>query len=402
MKHVAHHRSALALVPLTLLLWGCKPGPSNGDAGIPGDAVYAISSTVLGETSDTSYLSLLSTLDVTEIDYTQAREYPGRTSNATYNGWLFVADAEAPIVTRYSVNEDGTLHEDGRLSFSKYGGSVSLDDWSNTFISATKAYLLIYAEGLHVVWNPTTLELTGEIPGGDLVRAGLDLDGSTGVVRGNRFYRTVFWKDWQRYESSTDQFLAIIDTDTDTLQPLVKETRCPALNNRIERDEQGNLYFSNWIYNVTETLVRNAPKSCALRINAGSDSFDPSWVLRFADLAEGREASALSYLKDGKGFINVFHNERVTIDPSTNPRDLAFSTNWRLWSVNLNARSAQLIEGIDWLAGGYSTVKLDNRTFVLVPGDEYDKTHVYEVSDNGKAELRFDTRGFTYQLVRLK
>jgi hypothetical protein len=390
------------------------PGPvevgAPADAAAPAEVgppaappLYAFASVVIAPESETTYINLLDTLDLTAIDYGEAIERPGRGAIAAHGGALFVSEGEEPVITRFAVTSGRELEMTGRISFANFGfEAASLDEWNTTFVSPTKAYLLDYATGSHIIWNPTSLEITGEIEAPDLVRENLDLDGSTAVVRGNRMFRTFFWKDWKAYTTSREQVLATFDVENDRLISQTSETRCPGLNNRVEVDESGALYFSNWIYNVSETLVRNAPRSCALRILPGAEGFDPGWVLPFADLTEMREAAGLSYLRGGRGFLAVFHHERVTIDAMTDPQELALSANWRLWGVDLGQRTARPIEGIDWLIGGYSTVKLDGRTFVLVPGEDLAKTSVYEVSDDGRATLRFEARGFAYQLVKIR
>ncbi len=199
-----------------------------------------------------------------------------------------MADGESPIVTRYSIGKDGTLQEDGKISFANYGlDTVSLDDWGNAFVSPTKAYLNNSTSGSQILWNPTSLEITSEVKSTDLVHMGVSLDGSGAAVRGNRLYRSVFWKDWDAFSSSKEQYIATFDVEGDKRVSLTAEQRCPALNSRVEKDEDGNLYFSNWVYNVIETLQQGAPKSCALRLNAGSDALDPSWTLNYAELTEG-------------------------------------------------------------------------------------------------------------------
>jgi hypothetical protein len=390
-----------------LLTTGCSTG--DGSGGTTGDnagtgSLYAVVGAISNVDATTTYVSLVSSLDVKEIDDSKAYEFPGTATVATTGGWLFVADGESPIVTRYSIGKDGTLQDDGKISFANYGlDTVSLDDWGNAFVSPTKAYLNNSTSGSQILWNPTSLEITGEVKSPDLVHMGVSLDGSGAMIRGNRLYRTVFWKDWDAYSSSKEQYIATYDVEGDKRVSLTAEQRCPALNSRTEKDEDGNLYFSNWIYNVIETLQQGAPKSCALRMNAGSDALDPSWVLNYADLTEGREAAEFSYLADGKGLLLVFHDERVKIEPTSDPFDLALSTNWRLWSVDLKHKTAIPVEGIDWLAGGYSPVKLDGRSFVLAPLDsEYSKTNLYEITSYGHAELRFGVRGFSTQIVKVR
>jgi hypothetical protein len=384
------------------LLLGCGGGDDDG-GGVDFTTAYAISSVVFDGDEATTYVSLIASLDATEVDYDRALELPGRASIATYGGKLFVGGGDSPIIRRFVIETDGSFTEDGVVSFANYGltGALFIDDWGLNFISADKAYLT-NASDLTIVWNPTTMAITGEIATPELFRAPpLSSSSSPAVLRDGKLYRTVFWRDWDAYQTFPEQYLAVFDTTTDTLEATVREERCPALDNRIEVAEDGTLYFSNWIYNVTETLGRGAPKSCALRVLPGASTFDADWQLTFSDLAEGREGAGLSYLGNGKGFLTVFHDERVTIDGQTNLLDLAQTPNWKLWTVDLATRTAAPLEGADWTSGGYSRIKLDGRTFILLPNSDYASTQAYEVTATGVSP-HLTLRGFNYQVVKVR
>lgn len=370
-----------------------------------GGPLYAIANEIYGANEDsTTYISVLSSLDIKEIDYSKAREYAGgRATLATVGGWLFVTAPESPIITRFKVSDQGVLTEDGQLSLLNFGiKSVPLDDWGNTFISPTKAYLLNYEEGNTLIWNPSTMEIIGEIKSPELAKEEeLSLDGSPAVVRGDRLYRTFYWTDWKSYTFSSEQYLAVYDIVNDKLLELIPESRCPALGNRVEKDEQGNLYFSNWIWNVGATLVKGAPRSCVLRMSAGASKMDPDWTLPYGSVAMDREGAMFAYLGNRKGIISVFHKERVMFDASSDPQDLAATPNWKLWSVDLDRNTGAPLEGIDWMTGAASTFHLDGRDFVFVPGKDWAITKVYEL-EGGQARPAFDVRGWSYSFVKLR
>jgi hypothetical protein len=393
---------AIAMSCATALLFGCG-GDDDGDDGARFEAAFAISSVVYDGDDATTYVALIGSLDATEVDYDLALELPGRASIATYGGKLFVGGGDSPVIRRYAIEVDGSFTPDGTVSFANYGltGTLFIDDWGLNFISAEKAYLTNSSD-LTIVWNPTTMEITGEIETPELLRAApLSANSGPAVLRDGKLFRAIGWRDWTSYTTSTEQYLAVYDTATDTLEATVREERCPALDNRIEVAEDGTLYFSNWIYNVTETLGRGAPRSCSLRVLPGATTFDPAWQLTFSDIAEGREGAGLSYLGDGKGFLTVFHHERVTIDAETDLLALAQTPNWRLWSVDLATRTAAPLEGADWTSGGYSRIKLDGRTFILLPNSDYASTQSYEVTAAGLTR-HLTLRGFNYQVVKVR
>jgi hypothetical protein len=403
-------RVSLGILALAAAL-GCgedTPAPEAGGPGGPaaGGAppLYAVMYEVFSDTGSDSYLSLLDSLDIAEVEVAKAREYPGgRAFLATYDGWVFVGDPTSPIVTRYSVGRDNVLQDERKLSLANYGLMAgNLDPWNVTFISPTKAYLFDLKEATHIIWNPSTMEILGEIkPPPELVREGLDLDGSPAVIRGNRLFRSLFWVDFDTAVYEPDHLLGIYDIENDRLVELVKETRCPAPGGLVHQDEQGNFYFGNWIWPVAGTLMRGAPRSCVLRLPAGSDRYDPAWSLHYADLAGGREGAMFTYLAGGKGLISVFNHEMTMFDASTDPWEYAGTPIWQIWNVDLATRAAAPLEGIPLNAGAYTPVHLDGRTFALVPGADWKETQAYEIKD-GKGSPAFKIRGWTYQLMKVR
>jgi len=391
------------LAVLALAATGCGSG-GDDDSGPVLDTSFVIANEIYTADSSTTYINVLGSLDNVAIDPGRAVEFAGgRATIATHAGWLFVAPPDRPVITRYAISDTGALVAEGEISFANYGLEfVYIDEWALTFISATKAYLTNFDDGSIIVWNPTTMELTGEIPPlQSLVRPNLSLNNSGTVVRGNRMFQIVFWSDWEAYATSTEQYLAVYDTDTDTNIALVPEQRCPGLSNRVDRDEAGNLYFSNWVWNVSETLIRGAPSSCALRIPPDAETFDPAWIHDFRQSTEGREAAMYAYLGDGKGLLNVFHSERVTYDGNSDPAELAQTPNWRLWSVDAAGGVGAPVEGSDWMTGGASTFHLDGRAFVFTPSADYATTQISEIVD-GRSVPAFEVAGWSYQFFQVR
>lgn len=382
-----------------------RPNEASSDAAAAAvRPLYALANEVYTADDSTTYVNVLTSLDIDELDYSQGIEYAGgRATIATRGGFLYVAHPQEPVIDRFTVGDEGGLTKDKEVSFANYGAEyIALDDWSNTFINDTKAYLFNTTDGTTIIWNPSTMRLLGEVDNGefDLIRDGSDINGSDGVVQGNRLYRTIFWTNWDDWHTSEEQYLAIYDTDTDQLIEMIEETRCPGLGNRIDHDEAGNLYFSNWIWNVGETLVSGAPSSCALRMLAGEDRFDQDWILPYPSVTDGREAAMFAYLGDNNALLSVFHDERVTIDDMTLPDELASTDNWRVWQVDLESRTGAPLEGLPWMAGAASTYHIDDRSFMLVPTADWSRVDVYEIG-NEQATHRFGVDGWVYLFFRI-
>jgi hypothetical protein len=378
----------------------------DGPGSESGGPFFAVPSEVYGAdfATSTSYVPIVPSLDVKEISLDDAREVDGRASIARVGDWLFIASSSAPVIDRFEVEADGSLKDAGRLNFSNYGVPefFAIDAWGAVFVNEEKAYIFNGSDGSHVVWNPTTLEITGEIPGPDVVVDGYNLE-SIAFVRGNRLYRLFTVLNYDSWEFLAEpQYLAVYDLEKDELIDLVEETRCPQLYNRPFIDESGDIYFSGWVWTPGLTLTSDYPASCALRIKDGEDTFDPDWQLNFAeDVTDGREAGILRYLGDGKALLDVFHDERVTIDDDTDAQELVNTPNWRLWTIDLETKAGGPLEPFDFKAGGYTDIEVDGRTFLMVPNEDYSETTAYEVVD-GEAVEGFKVQGSSYHMVRVR
>jgi hypothetical protein len=380
------------------------PGAGGDAASGTVGPFYAIATEVYGAdfSTSTSFIRLVSSLDVAEIDLASAREYNGRATVGTVGRWLFIMDGEQPIVERFSVAADGSLTLDGELSFANYGMPYwTIDAWGNTMVSPTKAYFSNPGDGSLIVWNPTSMEIVRELPLPMLAPAGLELQSSPAHLQGDRLFRLFSWASFDTFEfSRAPQQLGVYDAVSDELLSLVEDNRCPAVYSEPFADEAGALYFSNHVWSPMETLVKGAAQSCALRVLAGETAFDPDWQFRYADFADGREGAVLRYVGAGQALADIFHDERTPISSDTDPSELGASSNWRLWTVDLETGNGAPIEGLDFKPGGYNDVHVGGRSLILMPSADYARTTGYELVD-GTAVRRFEIQGSSYHMVEL-
>lgn len=383
---------------------GGEGGGTEG--GASGVAHFAVPTEIYGAdfASSTSYIPIVPSLDVDRIKLDKAREVDARASMAVVGDWIFVASSSTPVIERFEVQSDGSLHAAGRLGFANHGlpEFFAIDDWGAVFVDAEKAYVFNTTDGSHVVWNPTTLEITGEIPGPDIFEEGYQFE-SIAIVRDKRMYRLFTLLNYDTWDFlAAPQYLAVYDVETDQLISLVEESRCPQLYSRPFVDEAGDIYFSNFIWTPVLSLTSDYPHSCALRVKKGEQTFDPDYQLNFAqDITAGREAGILRYLGNGKALLDVFHDERVTIDKKTDAEELANTPNWRLWSVDLNKKTGEPVPDFDFKAAGYQDVDVDGRTFLMVPNEDYSETTSFEIAGDEVNES-FTIQGSSYFMARVK
>ena len=409
--------SPLATLSLLATICSCSsessaPGPGGGNPdGSPGTGtpdgvkpVYALLSLVSTTETNVSYVNLFNSPDITSVNFSQAREFPGSSGIDVVNGKLFVSSGEAPRVMRFGLTDDLTWNDEKFVNFQRYGTAAGL--WGNAFGSSTKGYMT-FNEVDRVVWDPSALVIRSQNTagsdlvrdrGGLLVRAAYD---RSIVPQGNSLYWPYYWSDNDYYRFDQASQIAIYDTGTDQIRSLI-DAPCPGLD-FASKDEDGNLYFSNWVFAVSPPVFDgNGRHTCMVRVKAGETTIDPTFnSVRFTDVTGGREAAAFQYLGGGKGFFAVFHNERIT-GPVTDPKNAIYGNNWKFWSYDVNTKVAQPIDGIDYFAGGYRTAKVDGRTFLLMPRSDYASTVTYEVLADGTVKKLFESTGWAYQFIRVR
>lgn len=380
--------------------------PSEDDTSDDGDSDdedkdwFVVSTQVYGDVK-MSYLPVVSSLDVDEISINDALEVDGRSSVAKLGKWLFVAASTKPEVVRYTINGDGELVEDKRLNFANYGVPefFAINEWGAVFVNEEKAYIFNGNDGSHVIWNPTTMKITGEIEAPGIVKEGYDME-SVAVVRGDRMYRLFTFLNYDTWEFLPQpQYLAVYDVEKDELLELEEEDRCVQLYALPSVDEDENIYFSGHVWTPGLSLTSDYPKSCALRVKAGEDNFDDDWQLNFADVTDGREAASLRYIGDGKALLDVFHDERTDIVEDTDPNELVSTANWRLWLVDLEEMSGAPLESVGFKGAGLTEIKLGDRRFLMLPNADWSETTAWELVGND-AEKRFKIEGNSYEMLK--
>ncbi|MET0341548.1 MAG: hypothetical protein ABW252_11155 [Polyangiales bacterium] len=380
--------------------------PSGIDAGQAAPTtppLFAVRSQVISPEGVTTYVSLVSSLDEADLSLTNAVELNGYVTIDGRDGDLYVSDREQQKVTRYAVDTTGpkpTIREVGSVGLGAY---AFVPDALTATRDANKVYLTNDGNPTLLKLDPARMSLAGELTLPNLTRPSFRSRSSRTLSNEQGVMRTFFFQHQQDTLYSEDTQVVWVDDATDTVKSVATEQRCPVLN-KLSQDEQGNTYFSTWLYGAAIHLRGKGAATCALRMRAGQTVMDPDWKLDYAALTDGRGAAELSYVRNGKAILSVFHDERTTpADAEKSPYELAGTLNWRIWSVDLEANKAAPLEDIPWSAGDHLHFETDGRFFVFIPGSEWKETTIYEVlGDATSAVPRVTGRGWITKVVRLR
>jgi hypothetical protein len=363
--------------------------------------LYLAASWVTNVETTNTYISVFDSLDVERLDFSRALEVPGYGDAWVYEDWVFIADGESPRVGRYHLDESGSLRLDVEIDFSAYGVAGAAF-WDQQILSPTKAYLS-NAGGLeYVVWNPTTMEITGTVPWPE-VSFGADLDvinsytDRGGVVIDGYFYHGFYAHDesWLRFGESS--VVAVYDIETDELVASI-DVPCPMMD-VASLGSDGYIYVSGWSYIPLSTIAGYSNENCAARIDVAQRALDPDWMLDYSLVAGGDQGSALRAVSGNDGIFAVFHGTGVEVTPDMDIWDLDIGENdWELYSINLTDRTV-VPTGIAMSDGSYYESHIDDRYYVYL-GSGAD-TRVYERTATGY-EPKLEAAGWMSRLFRVR
>jgi hypothetical protein len=366
------------------------------------DHKYVLASVVFGANGEqTSYLNIVDSLGKQELDYNKSIERPGWADLWVHEGKVFVSSREDKTITRYSLNAQGELVEEGQLNFSSYAVDVAF--WSSTFVAKDKAYMIENVNE-YIVWNPETMEITGqfdlpELPEHkDLIQRAGTLDRAN-VIRDGKLYTPMYWSDEDYFRFSPNSRIVIIDIAKDEVLRTV-EAPCAGLDIG-SVDDNGNIFFSTWTSGVFEPLLGESAGNCVASIAKGADEATSAFT--FKEVADGREGAAVRNFRDGKLFMSIFHNERVDVEaPDSDPAMLIGENNWRTWVYDPATESSEQVAGLDWNAGATYVVPIGDAHYVLVPGTDYGSTTVVSVDKDLNTSERFTLRGWGTRLFQVR
>ncbi|MCA9641722.1 MAG: hypothetical protein KC492_13545, partial [Myxococcales bacterium] len=231
------HLSVIPLVALSsLLVLSCGSDDVSSSGGA---SSYALASVVIdADGNRNTYVQTISELEG-HITNERAIEMPGNGVVMAGGGSLFVGLAEEPTWIRYTADSEGVIRESGRLSLLNQGASAI--DYGNAYVDESTAVSVLSGQAIAVIWNPTTLEITGEVDLGHLVQPGLDLEVWTTTAHNGLVYIPGRWANWDEGKIRPTVSLTIVDPKQGKVVAVAEDDRC-ASGGRIVFDQAGYGY----------------------------------------------------------------------------------------------------------------------------------------------------------------
>lgn len=384
--------------------------PDAGDSGAPAVAgptpvrdLFVISSWITTVDSALTYVKAVPELaaDIKLDVKAGAIEVPGYGDAKVLGDKLYVSSGEGATLTSYAISPDGRFSLEKTLDFSMYARSSSI--FRMAFVSATVAYLV--GDSSWVRWNPSIMAIEPEksIPFPDRVDA---RDGIAPyysfdrgfAVRGKYLFHGISWFDFATYEIAPTSLIAVIDTETSTLETLL-DAPCPGLDTATT-DEVGNIFYSGWAFAAGAVYLNSGSKACALMIPAGSNTVSSDFKLTFAELT-GHEAIGLRYLGDSKFVMQVFDETKRTYNASTDTiSDWVYADSWYFAIYDYVTHEYKELKNLGYFGGGYYSERLQDQFFLLTKRES--ETDYVRLLPDGSAKKGLTVDGWASRVYQLR
>jgi hypothetical protein len=349
-----------------------------------------------------TYLVTSSTFDAqTKINPTDGIKVLGGVIPIVHNGSVFVTDSNAPVLQRYQPGPGDRLAKTAELSFAGVG-VAEIGSWYIYIVSDTKAYLFDPGGPRIVVWNPSTMALTGvqidlAVLKRDTWSPSLALEQTGPQRRGAELLIPLSWADQDgafRFASG----LLVLDTNTDTVVAVSEDERAGEAYVSIPAPNGDIYYFPSGASAAQHFFAESHRPTRVLRVKAGERAFDKDYALDLSALGSGLAAAGA--IPDGVGGFFFETADQALWDARANNGE-AF---YRLSHYSFNTQASRPLTNFPVWAGSTYWVLVDGK--VVIPYWEDTptggKTTVYIV--NGEADptplFSFDAEWYGFSRIR--
>jgi hypothetical protein len=254
------------------------------------------------------------------------------------SGRFYATTAQTANVTRYDVDDHGTITPGTVLSFQTLGVTATYSTRSIAFVSDTKAYLLDDSSLQAIVFDPSAMTLGKPIDLSGLGMTGYRTNFSYNIPRrGSQLVVAAYHYDAGYAHGLPRTDLALLDVDTDAVT-LAHDDRCGLFSTAGALDN-GDIYFGEDTYAVALHRIGGdaaAPAGCILRLRAGDDVLDPAFQLTVTDVTAGQPGGAAI----GAGsvlWLRAFDESLFPVDETTSGVSVLAAPAWHWWKVDVTA-----------------------------------------------------------------
>lgn len=194
-----------------------------------------------------------------------------------FDGSIFVWERDDVKITRYEVSDSMKLTKGNSISLQSFGFKYGAD---LTFVSPTKAIMMVSEQNKVIVWDPSTMKVTSSFDAGIPVKAGFDSYPGQIGISGNYMYYTVFYSNYDNLKIYPNVMIAAVPIDGGTEVKIFEDTRIlPGISGYVSQNGDVYVMGSNDASSFKAYSAEGSswPNAGILRIKKGELGFDPGY-----------------------------------------------------------------------------------------------------------------------------
>ena len=342
----------------------------------------------------------------TSIDYERVLQVAGGASVFGQSGGRFfgLGKGEEPTITRFDVSADGVPVEAGTLSLLAYGiANTWIDPGLVPILSETKAYIIDSSQMQVIVWNPSTMTVTGSFP-----LEGVSLPDHETLFEPDPTLRDGHLLIGALHNrgdvTATVSTLVVLDVESDGPVRVARDERCGGLWDSV-LDSRGDVYLATGVWDAAQNRTLGDAISgtpCLVRVKAGQTEFDPEYFVEMSTFAAGRTAGALVGGAGDQAFIKVLDEAGLGEIGAESFDDVWSGAHWQWWRIQLGSSAAAEATGsMPPSAAASGMLSVDGTAFVRNAAADFSETTLLDMS-GGEPRAELTLRGFPYGIVRVR
>ncbi|HTU61472.1 MAG TPA: hypothetical protein VMF89_23615, partial [Polyangiales bacterium] len=309
---------------------------------------------------------------------------------------------EEPTVTRYDLSETGEFVEsDEAISFQPRGTDFLGD--TMVFVSDEQAYYFDAPNTQLIRWNPTSMEIEGEIDLSVTFKKDLTTiyDLKPLLRDDGTLLFPVTGRNFETDETFSATGLVVIDTDSDKVLSYVEDERCQGITWSALTSE-GDLYAATSpYYSVRQRVTGKGPAPCVLRVRKGETEFDPEYKVELAELVDGRVAGGLAPAGKGALFFRAVGPD-VEIDEDSDVSGVWSDAVWTWQRWDLATDDVEPVKGLPPSAAGGLTYEIDGHVYAVDAEADWSASTLIDLTAEGGPQSALHATGYIYGAARIR
>ena len=317
---------------------------------------------------------------------------------------FFVASGEGSSVTKWTLDEEGAPVRGDVVSFLNLGAPPQFFGWAQSVIaSETRGYVLDDAQDRLLIFDPSRMELVGELelpvePEGALIPFSVEKS----VLRDDGLLLiTFYWADFDTFTYGERLRTIAVDTRTDTIVSTRDDERSRYAFATSVADD-GTIYLSGDHFPelAKEFGGPSGTDSVGLRIIPPGADWDESYFARFPQLTEGRPSGPFVWTGENEGLIRVWFEEDAGLS-SRDPFTRAVARAHRWWRWRIGDATAEPISDQQPHVPGDRRFRVDGRLFANEFRTDFSESELVEFR-NGTFETIAALPGTLNGVMRIR